>query len=227
MTTTKITLDMLDKYGVSILWQDFETDEEGNEIQQVGYNKRISYRNTPSSREFLKEKLPEEKYLELLEVWGDTPTIEDCEPLTPSLEELKVSLIARMSNHCNNAITNGFDLILSDGISHHFSLKVEDQLMIQALMLKVKAGETVLPYHADGESCRYFTQEEVMALYSYMERVITYHTTYFNSLRGYINSIDSGDKLNIAYGDKVPEEYQSEVFKSLLSEGNTDEKPVA
>ena len=208
----KITLDCLTLDSVSILKQEF--DKNGN---QVGYNTRRAYMNSDQSREELQQELPEDKYNELLEVWGDTPTVEDYVEPTISLEEQKTGLIASMSNQCNNVITKGFDTTLSDGNIYHFSLTIKDQLMIQALMLKVKSGETVLPYHADGESCRYFTADEISLLYSNMEQLITYNTTYFNSLRDYINSVTTEKELSkIKYGIEIPEEYQSEVLKSLL-----------
>ena len=50
-----------------------------------------------------------------------------------------------------------------------------------------------------------------------MEQLITYNTTYFNSLRDYINSVTTEKELSkIKYGIEIPEEYQSEVLKSLL-----------
>lgn len=215
---TTFTLDLLNENSVSVLKQNF--DDEGN---QIGFNQRNAYANTKEDREYLKEELPEDKYEELLRVWGDTPTIEKPTQPTISIDEVKLNLINAMSNQCNTVITDGFDATLSDGETYHFSLKLEDQLMIQALMLKVSAGETQLPYHADGESCKFFTPEEVSLLYSNMEQIITYNTTYFNSLRDYINSFSEVEDLNkILYGVEIPVEYQSEVLKLLL-EVNSNE----
>lgn len=209
----KITLDMLKNDSVSILKQTF--DDNGN---QIGYNERRAYINTPKTRELLKKELPEDKYNELLEVWGDTPTMEDYIEPTISIEDWKLSLIASMSSKCNKIITKGFDISLSDGNKYHFSLELEDQLMIQTLMSKVKAGETLLPYHADGETCRYFTPEEITTIYSKMEEIIVYNTIYFNSLRDYINSMTTEEELKtVKYGIEIPEEYQSEVLKALIS----------
>jgi hypothetical protein len=216
MNNIQITLDMLTQDSVSILRQTF--DEDGN---QVGYNQRNAYMNTEKTRELLKEDLSEDKYNELLAVWGDAPTVEDptYTEFIVTIDDQKENLINRMSKKCNEVITNGFDTELSDGNTYHFSLEIEDQLKIQALMLKVAAGETILPYHADGELCRYFTAEEVTLLNTKMEEIITYQTTYFNSLREYINSIEDSENLkDISYGMEIPEEYQSEVLKALLTE---------
>lgn len=213
--TEKITLDCLTSDSVSILRQEF--DEEGN---QVGYNTRRAYMNSPNSREELQQELPEDKWQELITVWGDKPTIEDLKfELVVTIDDMKASLIDKMSNKCNQIITYGFDLMLDDGKTYHFSLQIEDQLKIQALALKVQSGETVLPYHADGEPCRFFSAAEVSNLNSQMENIITYQTTYFNSLRDYINSMTTIEELDtVTYGMEIPVEYQSEVLKALMSD---------
>ena len=214
----KITLDCLTSDSVSILRQEFDEDEH-----QIGYNTRRAYMNTEQSREELQQELPEEKYQELLAVWGDEPTVDESifEIPAPTVEEQKAALIVRMSNECNAIIINGFDMILDDNEIHHFSLKTEDQLKIQALGLKAKSGETVLPYHADGESCRFFSVQEILNLNAQMESIVEYQTTYFNSLRDYINSMDTNEDLQfVEYGMEIPVEYQSEVLKVLLSNEN-------
>lgn len=213
-----ITLDALCVDSVSILRQSF--DDEGN---QTGYNQRNAYMNTERSRAELQQVLPEEKYQELLAVWGDKPTVDESifEIPAPTIEEQKSALIARMSDECNAIIINGFDMILDDNEQHHFSLKTEDQLKIQALGLKAKSGETVLPYHADGEPCRFFSVQEILNLNTQMESIIEYQTTYFNSLRDYINSMETSDDLqSVEYGMPIPVEYQSKVLKVLLGDEN-------
>ena len=48
------------------------------------------------------------------------------------LEDVKAKKIADMSEACRNAIIAGFDVLLSDGKPHHFSMTIEDQLNINA-----------------------------------------------------------------------------------------------
>lgn len=214
----KITLDCLMSDSVSILKQEF--DDEGN---RVGDNQRNAYMNTAQSRAELQQELPEDKYQELLAVWGDKPTVDESifEIPAPTIDEQKSALIAKMSNECNAIIINGFDMTLDDNEQHHFSLKTEDQLKIQALGLKAKSRETVLPYHADGEPCKFFSVQEILNLNVQMESIIEYQTTYFNSLRDYINSMETSDDLqSVEYGIEIPVEYQSEVLKVLLTNEN-------
>ena len=44
----------------------------------------------------------------------------------------------------------------------------------------------------------------------------TYHITYFRDLRIYINSLSDIDSINaIEYGSVIPDEYKSDVLKSI------------
>lgn len=182
-------------------------DEEGQ---------HVIYMNSDDNIAYLKNALDEGDYAQVIAKWGTERFV----PITSvsNLPELRAELVSKMSEECHNAITKGFDI--DQGLSkEHYELRTEDQLMIQALMLKVKSGQTDnLPYHSQGNSCRFYTPEEITTLNAKMEAVITYHTTYFNSLRDYINSIKEPNVLStIKYGCDIPEEYQSEVFKSLIA----------
>lgn len=214
--TEKITLDCLTQFSVSILRQEF--DDEGN---QVGDNVRNAYMNSQDDRDALQSLLPEDKWNELIEAWGDTPVVVTPEPEPVNIEMLKETLIKTMSNKCSNTIMQGFNTELEDGKTYHFSLDINSQLQIQALSLKAKSGETMLPYHADGQTCKFFSVQEILTLNAMMEKIVTYQTTYFNSLRDYIYSMATEEELNsVVYGMEIPVEYQSEVFKTLLKEGS-------
>ena len=135
-----------------------------------------------------------------------------------TLPELAVRKIIDMSQQCEGIIVSGFDIVLSDGISHHFSLQLPDQLKISKLSDRAVAGENFLPYHADNEPCRIFPANDIIAINAMMEGVVEYHTTYFNSLKMYISSLtDKNEINNIKYGMDIPEGYQSDVLKLILS----------
>lgn len=136
-----------------------------------------------------------------------------------NIKDVKAAKIAEMSVACNEVIIQGFDITLSDERSHHFSLEVSDQLKISKLNDRANAGITILPYHADGESCKFYSKEDVVALNKAMENCIEFQTTYFNSLRDYIESMaDISDICAVEYGTDIPEVYQSEVLKMLYSQ---------
>lgn len=150
-----------------------------------------------------------------VEKWISYANKDSVDELTRAKEEL----IALMSQTCNATITAGFNATLSDGKEHHFSLEMTDQIMIALLANKAEAGQTSVPWHADGEGCKFFSQEDIALVNSLMENLVIYHETYFNSIRRWIRSVESIDDLNtIHYGDAIPEEYQSEVLKSILAQ---------
>lgn len=160
-----------------------------------------------------------EIYYEEPEPENPPPVYED-ENNIVTLEYVRDAKIAAMSKACNQTITSGIDVILSDGESHHFSLEIEDQIKIQALAMKAQAGDTLLPWHEDNQLCKFYSAEDILRIYAALEQTQTYQTTYFNSLKTYIMSLDNiTDIGNIYYGIEIPEEYQSEVLKYLIAGG--------
>ncbi len=133
------------------------------------------------------------------------------------LNTIKANKTAEMSAACRAAIVAGFDVTLSDGKDHHFSLTVEDQLNLNALFGLLAAGAEQVPYHADGETCVYFTAADMQTVVQEATAHKTYHESYFNSLKAYIASKRTATAVNaIEYGTEIPEQYQSDVLKALL-----------
>lgn len=151
------------------------------------------------------------------DVQEELPPINKDEEVT--IEYIKTIKNAEMSVICNKTITGGFDVILSDGASHHFSLTIQDQLNLITLSSMVSAGETVIPYHADGELCKGYSAEDITTIINAATAFKTFHVTYYNSLRAYIESIDDISEINsIVYGMDIPEEYQSDILKVLMQQ---------
>lgn len=135
------------------------------------------------------------------------------------VEVVREAKIAEMSADCNKKIEEGIDVELSDGEIRHFSLEVADQLKISKLNDRAKAGITELPYHADGESCKFYTADDVEAINTAMENCVEFNVTYFNSLRDYIRSMTKIADVNaVKYGIDIPVQYQSEVLQAIYSQ---------
>lgn len=133
-----------------------------------------------------------------------------------SVAEVRSNVIARCSEACGEAIISGIDLTLADGQSYHFSLTIEDQINLASLQTLIAGGSQSVPYHADGEPCRYFSAEEFLSLTSAATQWKLYHESYFNSLREYINSLEDIPALDaIIYGMDIPEAYKSSVLIDL------------
>ena len=133
-----------------------------------------------------------------------------------TIEFVKTSKIAEMNNKCNKTIIAGFDAVLSDGKVYHFSLTTQDQLNLITLSTMLDSGETAIPYHADGELCRFYSAADIKTILETATQFKTYHVSYFNSLKSYILSLDKIESVRaIVYGISIPPEYQSDVLKVL------------
>ena len=155
---------------------------------------------------------------------NEEPPIEDDiiptdEPTAATLEFVRNAKIAQMSKICHDTIVNGIDVILSDGQSHHFSLQIEDQIKIQALAMKAQGGEQTLFWHEDDKPCQFYSAADILKIYAALENIQTFETTWFNSLKMYIMSMDNIEQIDaVTYRTEIPIEYQGEVLRYLLSQ---------
>lgn len=125
--------------------------------------------------------------------------------------------INNMSDMCNKTILDGCDVVLSDGQSYHFTFQIVDQIKISKLYELAKAGNAFLPYHADDGEEKIFSSEDICTLKRAMEYHIEYNIAYFNSLKGYINSLDTIETISaVQYGDEIPDEFHSAVLDFLI-----------
>lgn len=135
-----------------------------------------------------------------------------------TIEFVKEQKIKEMSIACQNVIFSGFDVVLSDGLSHHFSLNTQDQLNLITLSTAI-SDEQLIPYHADGELCKFYEPIDLKVVLEAATAHKTYHVSYFNSLRAYIDSLCNVDEIiSVQYGMNIPFEHQSDVLKLLISQ---------
>ena len=136
-----------------------------------------------------------------------------------SLQFVKDKKIEYMSYLCHQTIENGILITLSDGLEHRFSLTENDQTNLMERQAQLMAGATQVSYHADGELCVYFSAEDMIAIIQASIFHKDYQTTYFNSLKHYINSMtDKNEVSAVEYGIEIPEQYQSQPLKDLLAQ---------
>lgn len=137
-------------------------------------------------------------------------------PYVPTLDDIKEQKISEVSNTCQQIIFDGIDINLSIG-EKHFGLTIEDQLNLFGKQSQLISGEEKFEYHADGESCIYYSKEDMLKIIESAMKFVSYHTTYCNSLFQWINSLENKEQIEkIKYGDDIPEEYQSEVLKDYI-----------
>lgn len=132
-----------------------------------------------------------------------------------SINFIRTSKIKEMSRICNQTIENGFDIEIQ-GETHHFSLTVQDQLNLITLSSMATQGVQQIPYHADGELCKFYTAAEINTIVNQATIFKTYHTTYYNALKAYINSLETIEEIGaITYGIELPEEFQTDVLRAI------------
>lgn len=131
-----------------------------------------------------------------------------------SIEYIRAAKIREMSSACRKAIESGFDLEVRDE-THHFSLDTQDQLNLISLNAMAQT-DSLIPYHADNEICIFYTADEIKAIVAAANKFKIYHTTYYNALKSYINALNDMAVISeITYGMDIPEEYKSDVLKTL------------
>lgn len=136
----------------------------------------------------------------------------------PTLDELKEAKRAEVNAACGQVICKGITVELSTGFEH-FSLSQTDQLNLFGLQAQIASGVTQIIYHADGQPCRFYPASDIALLIEKAMFHASYHTTYANSLRSWIDSAETAeDLLEIYYGADIPEEHQSEVLKAYLEQ---------
>lgn len=131
-----------------------------------------------------------------------------------TIDFIRQSKISEMSYECRKAIEAGTDVIIR-GQVRHFSMTQQDQLNFISLGTLAQTQD-LIPYHADGESCVFYTANEISQIISATTAHKIYQTTYYNALKDYINSLETIEEIAaITYGTPIPDEYQSEVLKVI------------
>lgn len=181
------------------------------------YTNAVITEITQEEYDILIQAIEADEEIPILEEKVERPPIaiieEDTDAIA-TLEYVRTAKISEMSYTCRTTIENGFDLELRNE-THHFSLDTQDQLNLISLSAMAQT-QSMIPYHADGESCIFYTSEEINEIVETATAFKIYHTTYYNALKGYINSLETIEEIAaIEYGTPIPEEYKSDVLRVL------------
>lgn len=137
------------------------------------------------------------------------------EPESATLAEEVSGKLSEISTACNTAIISGIDVEI-DGEPVHFNLSLEDQANISNLFRVVELGGTSFPYQADGGVCSVYTAAQIATIYTTAQSHITYHLTYHNALKQYVQSLtDISTVQAIQYGMVLPEPYLTDMTEKL------------
>lgn len=124
---------------------------------------------------------------------------------TTTAKEVK---IAFLSSTCKSLIESGIDVN-----DEHYSLSYADQINLSKLATQaVMLPSLPIFYHADGKLCRQYTSDEILNISQIAVAWVTYHTTYNNFAKAYINSLSDFTTIrNFKYGDRLSDELQEQL----------------
>ena len=111
-------------------------------------------------------------------------------------DSIKAEKIAEIKKDCEDYIYAGTSVTYADGATEHFTYNLADQSNISEMFTAVMAGATEYPYHADGEICKIYTKEQIVAIYGTLSLFKTEATTYHNSLKAQINAMTDIDAIS-------------------------------
>lgn len=190
-----------------------EVNEHNSFVQADFSGMKYIYRDFGDGLRYILTDVEDDVYVEPPEI--ETP-IEPSEPYVPTLDEVKKSKISELSRICNQSIINGVDVEI-DGNIEHFSYKEEDQVNIKEIFDIVIQTNIPMYYHSDGESCKLYTVEQIVTIYCTASTNKMHHTTYFNQLKLYVETLETSEEVNaIEYGQELTGTYLDTYNNSMM-----------
>lgn len=123
---------------------------------------------------------------------------------THILTTVRNEKIKSLNEVCNKTITNGVNVLLSDGMYHHFKLTIEDQINLANIQHTMLTTNSNIIYHETGKVCQIYSREDMSKILRDVNNFKNHHTTYFNLLKYCINNMTDVDNINnIKYGDDL------------------------
>ena len=145
---------------------------------------------------------------------------EDYPDYVPTVDEIRAMKISNLSSICSKQIINGVDINI-DGVWEHFSYAEEDQTNIKELFDLAVQTNIPMYYHSNGNSCKLYTVDQIIAIYSTAAMNKMHHTTYFNQLKMYLQSLDEVDDIkDIEYGYELTGEYL-DTYNAAMEQAKT------
>lgn len=134
------------------------------------------------------------------------------------LQEAKTIKIKFLKETCHSLIEAGVDVG-----EDHYSLTSEDQINLSKLTTQAALMPNApIFYHADGKLCRQYTPEEMLMIATIGVGWVTYHTTYFNFAKAYIETLQEfQDVVAFKYGDHLNQQLELQMREILTTTGIT------
>lgn len=154
------------------------------------------------------------------EVYVPPEPIPDPEPYVPTLEEVREAKVQEMNALQQATIQSGINVTLTDGTVEHFTLSVDDKIMLMGLQSRVAAGEEEIPWHNSNEEehCKFYSNADMARIITDAENIVAWHVTYCKDLCIYIRNLETKEEVvAVVYGMELPEAFQSEPLKVMIA----------
>lgn len=135
----------------------------------------------------------------------------------PTLEEVKESKKQEIKAMYISVKSSGVDVTLSTG-TEHFPLTDEDVTFLMGKQFEMASSESEFISYQDSEDhCKFYSRTDMQAIIQAALLFVNYQTTYKNNLCEWVDKCQNKEEVElITYGAEIPEEYQSDVYKSYL-----------
>lgn len=204
-----IVINFSDDIPITGLTNGFEILNENNDFVQAEYTDYTTvyrtYEENPYRIEFSNNGSIYEE-----------PVIVEPDPYIPTLDEVKAMKIEELSSICSDLITNGVGVDIN-GTMEYFSYKDEDQTNLKEIFDLAVQSNIPMYYHADNMGCKLYTVEQIITIYSTASTNKMHHTTYFNQLKMYVNTLETIEEVeNIVYGQELTGEHLETYNNAML-----------
>lgn len=199
-----------------LLTNGFVELNEHNKIEQSDYmNMNYIFRKVNDCT-YILTKDENDIYIEPEIIIPDNSQTYIPEQYVPTIDDIKRMKISSLSSICNKQIISGVNIKIDDDIEH-FSYTEEDQTNIKELFDLAIQTNVPMYYHSDGNSCKLYSVEQIIELYTMSAMNKMHHITYFNQLKMYISTLDDCDIINaIEYGVELTGEYLNTYNAAML-----------
>ena len=146
----------------------------------------------------------------------DTPIVKPSEPHIKTIDDAKKEKISKLNELCYKNIIDGIDVEI-DGSVEHSSYSEEDQINIKELFDLTYSKNCNVWYHADGATCKEYTSDQFIQVYSAEVSNKMHHTTYFNQLKLFTESLTTIEEVNkVEYNQLLTGVYLETYNKALI-----------
>lgn len=219
-------MDELKIYDEITLEEIFDPDLEKGYL----YEGQIKTGTEPEKRVVMEGTVTERNPEGLEKIVPAKDIYESCKYYHEYTDEEKESCLngklSSLSNSCNEQITNGAEITLSDESKKTFSYSIEDQANVSEMFNAIVMGATSYPYHANGEGCKMYSAEDILKIYSTLTALKTSQVTYYNQLREYVKTLEFvPDIQSVTYGQELTGSYL-DTYNELMQNATTEMQKV-